>query len=479
MARADLPPLPAGFLERCRAAVGPAGVLDDPGALEPYVTDFWRQHRGRTPAVLRPATTAEVAALVALAARHGVPLVPQSGNTGLVLGGIPDASGRQVVLSLERMNRIRHLDPRGDHLVVEAGCVLETVQQAAAEAGRLFPLALGAQGSCRIGGNLGTNAGGVNVLRYGMMRDLVLGLEVVLADGRVWDGLRALRKDNTGYDLKHLFIGSEGTLGVITAAALKLFPAPRDRRTCWLGIDGPKVALDVFELFRATAGEVISSFELLTGFGVEAACTHLPGVRRPLADPHPWHLLIELSWSFENGLAERLEQVLTRAIEMGLVRDGTVAESEAQRANMWRIREGQSEATRHMGFIVRSDVTVPIARIPELVERMQAWTAAHEPEVTLIPFGHVGDGNLHFNFVTPPARVAELRPVLLERLYDEVTALDGSISAEHGIGRMKRAAMAARKAPLELELMARLKAALDPSGILNPGVVLAPPGERP
>lgn len=475
----DLPPLPAGFLERCRAAVGPGGVLDDTQSIEPYVTDFWRQHRGRTPAVLRPATTAEVAALVALAARHGVPLVPQSGNTGLVLGGIPDASGRQVVLSLERMNRIRHLDRRGDHLVAEAGCVLETVQRAAAEADRLFPLSLGAQGSCRIGGNLSTNAGGLNVLRYGMMRDLVLGLEVVLADGRVWDGLRALRKDNTGYDLKHLFIGSEGTLGVITAAALKLFPAPRDRRTCWLGIDGPKVALDVFELFRGEAGEVISSFELLTGFGVEAACTHLPGVRRPLADPHPWHLLIELSWSFEDGLAEQLEGVLTRAVEMGLVRDGTVAESEAQRANMWRIREGQSEATRHMGFIVRSDVTVPIARIPELVERMQAWTAAHEPEVTLIPFGHVGDGNLHFNFIVPSERVAELGPLLLERLYDEVTELEGSISAEHGIGRLKRAALAARKAPLELELMGRLKAALDPAGILNPGVVLAPPGERP
>lgn len=476
---ADLPPLPAGFLEACRAAIGPAGVLDDPAAIEPYVTDFWRQYRGRSPLVLRPASTAEVAALVTLAARARVPLVPQSGNTGLVRGGIPDESGRQVVLSLERMTRIRHLDPRGDHIVVEAGCVLEAVQRAAAEAGRLFPLALGAQGSCRIGGNLGTNAGGLNVLRYGMMRDLVLGLEVVLADGRVWNGLKALRKDNTGYDLKHLFIGSEGTLGIVTAAALKLFPAPRDRRTCWLGIDAPKVALDVFELFRAEAGEVISSFELLTGFGVEAACTHLPGLRRPLADPHPWHLLIELSWSFEDGLAEQLEGVLTRAVEMGLVRDGTVAESEAQRAQMWRIREGQSEATRHMGFIVRSDVTVPIARIPDLVERMQAWTTAHEPGVTLIPFGHVGDGNLHFNFIVPSERVAELGPLLLERLYDEVTELGGSISAEHGIGRLKRAALAARKAPLELELMARLKAAFDPAGILNPGVILPAPGETP
>ncbi|MCS6779057.1 MAG: FAD-binding oxidoreductase [Geminicoccaceae bacterium] len=477
MSAFDPPPVPASVLERCRAVLGPAGLVDDPQSIEPYVTDFWRQHRGRTPAVLRPSSTEEVAAVVRLAAEAGVPLVPQAGNTGLVRGGIPDESGRQVVLSLERMTRIREIDPRGEHIVVEAGCVLETVQQKAAAIGRLFPLALGAQGSCRIGGNLGTNAGGVNVVRYGMMRDLVLGLEVVLADGRVWDGLRTLRKDNTGYDLKQLFIGSEGTLGIVTAAALRLFPAPRDRRTCWLGIDGPAVALDVFELFRAETGEVISSFELLTGFGVEAACAHLPGVRRPLAEPHPWHLLIELAWTFEDGLAEKLDAVLERAIEMGLVRDGTRAESEAQRANMWRIREGQSEATRHMGFIVRSDVTVPIGRIPELVERMAAWVAANAPEVTLIPFGHLGDGNLHFNFVTPPERVDTLKPLLLERLYDEVTALGGSISAEHGIGRMKREALWRRRPPLEQELMRRIKKALDPQGILNPGVILAEPEE--
>ncbi len=472
MSAFDPAPVPAPFLDRCARLLGPSGILLDPQAIEPYVIDFWGQYRGRSPAVLRPASTEEVAAVVRLAAEARVPLVPQSGNTGLVRGGIPDESGRQVVLSLERMSRIREVDPRGEHIVVEAGCVLETVQRKAAEIDRLFPLSLGAQGSCRIGGNLATNAGGVTVLRYGMMRELVLGLEVVLADGRVWNGLRTLRKDNTGYDLKQLFIGSEGTLGIVTAAALRLFPAPKDRRTCWLGIDAPEVALDVFELFRARAGEVISSFELLTGFGVEAACTHLPGVRRPLADPHPWHLLIELAWSFEDGLAEKLEAVLTRAIEMGLVRDGTVAESEAQRANMWRIREGQSEATRHMGFIVRTDVTVPIAAIPRLIERMQAWTAAHAPAVTLVPFGHVGDGNLHFNFVTPPERVAELKPVLLDRLYDEVTALGGSISAEHGIGRMKREALWKRRPALDRELVARIKRALDPDGILNPGVIL-------
>jgi FAD/FMN-containing dehydrogenase len=478
MSAFDPPPLPSGFLERCATILGPAGIVREPQSIEPYVTDFWRQYRGRAAAVLRPASTAEVAAVVAEAARARVPLVPQSGNTGLVRGGIPDASGRQVVLSLERMTRIREVDPRGEHIVVEAGCVLETVQQKAAEIGRLFPLALGAQGSCRIGGNLATNAGGVAVLRYGMMRDLVLGLEVVLADGRVWDGLKTLRKDNTGYDLKQLFIGSEGTLGVITAAALELFPAPKDRQTLWLGIEGPRIALDVFELFREKAGEVISSFELLTGFGVEAACAHLPGVRRPLPEPHPWHLLIELSWSFEDGLSEKLEAVMERAVEMGLVRDGTRADSEAQRANMWRIREGQSEATRHMGFIVRSDVTVPIGRIPELVERMATWVATRAPGVTLVPFGHVGDGNLHFNFIAPPERVDELAPLLLERLYDEVTTLGGSISAEHGIGRMKREALWRRRPALDRELMARIKAAFDPDGILNPGVILDGAEER-
>jgi FAD/FMN-containing dehydrogenase len=477
MSALDLPSLPSRFLERCLAILGPAGVVLEPPSIEPYVTDFWRQHRGRAAAVLRPASTAEVAAVVGEAAALGVPLVPQSGNTGLVRGGVPDASGRQVVLSLERMTRIREVDPRGEHIVVEAGCVLETVQRRAAEIGRLFPLSLGAQGSCRIGGNLATNAGGVTVLRYGMMRDLVLGLEVVLADGRIWNGLKVLRKDNTGYDLKQLFIGSEGTLGVITAAALRLFPAPKDRQTLWLGIEGPRIALDVFELFREKAGEVISSFELLTGFGVEAACAHLPGVRRPLPEPHPWHLLIELSWSFEDGLSEKLEAVLERAVEMGLVRDGTRAENEAQRANMWRIREGQSEATRHMGFIVRSDVTVPIGRIPELVERMAAWVAGTAPGVTLVPFGHVGDGNLHFNFIAPPEQVDELAPLLLERLYDEVTALGGSISAEHGIGRTKREALWRRRPALDRELMARIKAVFDPQGILNPGVLFAEPEE--
>jgi FAD/FMN-containing dehydrogenase len=460
------------FIDACRDALGPAGIVTESAAIEPYTIDFWRQYRGRSPLVLRPGSTDEVAAVVRLASEHRVALVPQSGNTGLVRGGIPDEAGRQAILSLARMTRIRHVAPSGDHLVAEAGCVLAEVQAAATKAGRMFPLSLGAEGSCRIGGNLSTNAGGVNVLRYGMARDLALGLEVVLADGRVWNGLTALRKDNTGYDLKQLFLGAEGTLGVITAAALRLVPPPRETVTLWLGIDRPATAVRLLRLFQSELGELISSFELLTRFGVEAAAEHLPGVRRPLAGDHPWHLLIELSWTFREGLRERAEAVLVAALEQGLVADGTVAESDAQRANMWRIREGQSEATRHMGFILRTDVTVPIADLPVLIERMQAWVPGAAPGVTLIPFGHVGDGNLHFNFVCPREEVERLRPILLGRLYDEVQRLGGSFSAEHGIGRLKVEDLAARKPALDLELMRRLKRALDPQGILNPGVIL-------
>jgi FAD/FMN-containing dehydrogenase len=334
-------------------------------------------------------------------------------------------------------------------------------------------LSLGAQGSCRIGGNLGTNAGGLNVLRYGMTRQLVLGLEVVLPSGEVWNGLRALRKDNTGYDLKQLFIGAEGTLGIITAAVLRLLPRPRETVTAWLGVDHPQAAVELLTLFQTELGELITSFELLTSFGVEAAHTNLEGVRRPLAEPQPWHVLVEVAWSFRDGLRERVEAVLGAALERELVRDGTLAESEAQRAMMWHIREGQSEATRHMGFIVRSDVTVAISDIPALIDHMQRWVAANAAGVELIPFGHVGDGNLHFNFITPPAEVARLGPVLLTELYEEVTRRRGSISAEHGIGRLKRPHLERLKPPVELALMRSLKRALDPDGILNPGVIVA------
>ncbi len=465
-------PPPAAFLETCSRLLGGDGVLGGEEATAPYAVDFWGQHRGRAAFVLLPRRTEEVAGILAAASAHRVPIVPQGGNTGLVAGGIPDGSGEQVILSLSRMERIRERDPAGEYLVAEAGCLLARVQEEAEKAGRMFPLSLGAEGSCRIGGNLSTNAGGVNVLRYGMARQLVLGLEVVLADGRVWNGLKPLLKDNTGYDLKQLFIGAEGTLGVITAACLRLFPAPRERVTIWLAIARPEDALLLLRRFRDAFGELISSFELLTGFGVRAAVEHLPGVRSPLAGDHDWHLLVELSWNLRRGLAGPAEELLAELFEEGLVADGTIAASEAQRAMLWRIREGQSEATRQMGEIVRSDVAVAPTRLPDLIRRMQDFVREQMPEIVLIPFGHVGDGNLHFNFVVPPERVAAWRPRLLERLVEEVVGLGGSFSAEHGIGRSKVAELLRYKPAVELELMRRLKTLFDPLGILNPGVIL-------
>jgi FAD/FMN-containing dehydrogenase len=469
--------------QELRPLLGDAGLVTDHGDIERYTIDFWRQYQGRTPLVLRPGTTEEVAAVVKAAAALGVGLVPQSGNTGLVAGGIPDESNTLALVSLERLNRIRKVDPVGGSLVAEAGCILADVQAAADTAGRLFPLSLGAEGSCRIGGNLSTNAGGVNVLRYGMTRQLVMGLEVVLADGRIWNGLKSLPKDNTGYDIKQLFIGAEGSLGIITAAVLKLYPRPKERRTIWLGIESPAVALHLLSLFQDHLGELISSFELIAGFGVEAADQHLPGGKRPLAQPHDWHLLIEVAWSLPEGLDQPVEQALEAAFAAGLVLDGTIAQNEAQRQAMWKIREGQSEATSHLGYVLRSDISVAVADLPALIERAAVHFAALAPDVTLFPFGHVGDGNLHFNFLIPrdEARIATLKPLLSAELAQLVAGFDGSFSAEHGVGRLKRPELERYKPALDRELMQRLKTALDPLGILNPGVILpaaaAPDGE--
>lgn len=466
--------LPAAFVTACRDLLGPRGVVDDPAELLRHGTDFWAHIKGTTPLVLRPADTAEVAQAVRLAAEHGVALVPQAGNTGLVGGGIPDDSGRHVVLSLARLDRVRVVDPAGDVLVAEAGCTLAAVQAAAREADRLFPLSLGSEGTARIGGNLATNAGGVNVIRYGMARDLVLGLEVVLADGRVWEGLRSLRKDNTGYDLKQLFLGSEGTLGVITAAALKLYPLPRERVTLFCGVPSPAAAVELLTRTRGRFGELLSAFELLAAPCVDAAIAHVPGLRLPVEDPAPWYVLAEVAWSLPEGLEAAAEAWLGELFEAGHVADAFLAQNEAQRAMLWRMREGVSDATTKLGPILRNDVSVPVARIAELVERGQALVARELPGAALIPFGHVGDGNLHFNVVLPAdtADLAATRTRLQRAVFDLVGALGGSISAEHGIGRLKRGELHARKAPLDIELMRRLKAALDPNDILNPGVIV-------
>ena len=455
-------------------------VMDADGILEGdaagrYTVDFWGQHRGRAALVVRPRSTAEVAHIVKAANRLRIPLVPQGGNTGLVAGGIPDPSGEMVVLSLERMNRIREVDPAGDFLVCEAGCVLSDVQRRAEAIGRLFPLHLGAEGSCRIGGNLATNAGGIHVLRYGMMRELVLGLEVVLADGRIWDGLRALRKDNTGYDLKQLFIGSEGTLGVITAAVLRLWPRLHERVTAWLGVRDLTRAVEIVQRLREACDALLIAVEFMSGAGVELALRHLPGAAAPLARPVPWHLLVELAWPFAEGLRPKFEALLEELWSRELILDGTLADSEAARARLWRLREDHSDAARREGVIARFDVSVPPGRVPELVARVSRGIADWDPRPLPIPFGHLGDGNVHYNFVLPEGFPDQLRHALAQLVFDRVAACGGSFAAEHGIGRIKVEELARRRSSVELELFRRIKRALDPQGILNPGVILPAP----
>ena len=464
------------FLDAVDRVTGPRGWRTDSDGLEPHSRESWGIGRGRTALVLKPADVDEVSALLRLCHEHRVSIVPQGGNTGLVWAGIPDDSGRLAVLSLSRLNRIREVDPIGDTITVEAGVVLERVQEIAAEHDRLFPLALGAQGTCQIGGNLSSNAGGVNVLRYGMARDLVLGLEVVLADGQIWHGLKALRKDNTGYDLKQLFVGAEGTLGVITAAVLRLFPKPREVRTAWLGVASPEKAVAFFAFCRARLGDTISSFELMGDIVVQRVIDYLPDGRQPLATDTPWHVLIEVGWSLEDGLAERLEQVLADAMQEGLVTDGTVAKSEAQRLALWLIRENPTDAFAQAGVVLRHDVSVPVAAVPDLIGQGTVLFEDMIPGIRVVAFGHIGDGNIHFNFLQPEAMEgADFRAMkddVQTKVFDLVESLGGSISAEHGIGRLKRDDLAARKPALDLDLMRRLKTALDPHHILNPGAIL-------
>jgi len=397
-----------------------------------------------------------------------VAIVPQGGNTGLSGGAVPNGAQREVVLSLARMNRIRSVDALDDTLVAEAGCILAQVQQAAEQAGRYFPVSLAAEGSCQIGGILSTNAGGVNVLRYGNARDQALGLEVVLADGSIWNGLRSLRKDNTGYDLKHLFIGAEGTLGIITAAVLKLRARPAASATAWIAVDTPARAVELLAHLRGRLGECISAFELVSRRCLEAVLAHAPDSVDPLGSAHPWYVLAELedSGPFES-LQSRLEAALAECAERGEVRDAALATSHLQAAALWRIRESIPEAQFSN---VKHDVSVAVSRVPLLVERGEAALAAAFPGVQSYIFGHVGDGNLHYN--VGDEGLVERRAEVNRAVYDVVTSLGGSISAEHGIGRLKREEIKRHKQALELELMRAVKRALDPQGLMNPGKVL-------
>jgi D-lactate dehydrogenase (cytochrome) len=466
-----------GALEKIKGVVGAKGWIDDPDLLEPYLVEARGLYRGATHAVVRPASTAEVAAVVRICAAHRLPIVPQGGNTGLVGGAVPPEDGRNIVLALGRMNRVRAIDPVNFTMTVEAGCILAELQKAADEVDRLFPLSLGAEGSCQIGGNLSTNAGGIAVLRYGNARDLCLGLEVVLADGEVWNGLRALRKDNTGYDLKQLFIGGEGTLGIITAATLKLYPKPREVETAFVGLARVEDAMALFVEARAATADQLSAFELIPRTGLDLALAHVPGTIDPLERPYPWYVLLEISSTERgSGLRALLERLLEAALEKGRVADGVIASSGAQRRDLWFIREGVVEAQKYGGSI-KHDVAVPVSRVAEFVNRASRLVEERLPGIRPIAFGHVGDGNIHLNLTQPEGCDRALFLSRWQEFNDLVhgvaVALEGSISAEHGVGRLKREEITRYKSSVEIALMRRVKRALDPDNILNPGKVVS------
>ena len=449
------------MIDALREIVGKSNVLTAPEDTRPYFTDWRRQYSAPAECVVRPGSTDEVSRVVALCAREGVAVVPQGGNTGLVGGSVPTGSRREIVLSLGRMSRIRELDALNDTITVDAGCVLASVQRAAEDAGRLFPLSLAAEGSCQIGGNLSTNAGGVNVLRYGNAREQVLGLEVVLPDGRIWDGLRALRKDNTGYDLKQLFIGAEGTLGVITAAVLRLYPLPTARATAWIAVASPQEAVELLAALRSQLGDRLSAFELISRACLEAVLAHLPNSRDPLPQAHPWYVLADFG---DSGPTEALRAHVAEALQE---RQAVLAQSEEQSRQLWRIRESIPEA---QFTNVKHDVSVAVSRTPEFIERAGRALQAAFPGAKPYVFGHVGDGNLHYN-IGPESLVAQ-RDAVSAIVYRMIDELGGSISAEHGLGQLKREAIRAHKQGVELELMRALKRTLDPAGLMNPGKVL-------
>jgi FAD/FMN-containing dehydrogenase len=467
----------ADTLDRLRAVVGPHGYLDRAADIEPFVVDHRKLYHGSTPLVLRPDSTEQVAAIMKLCNEARIGVVPVGGNTSYCGGATPSGDGSQVVLSLARMRRIRALDPANYTMVAEAGCVLAEVQAAAASVDRLFPMSLGSEGSCQLGGNLSTNAGGTAVLRYGMMRDLVLGLEVVLPDGRVLDGLKALRKDNTGYDLRDLFIGAEGTLGIITAAACKLFSRPAWHLTALVSVAEPQAAVALLSRLRAFTSDAVSTFELVPRIALELVLQHIASTSDPLDQPHPWYVLLEIGMGRGAELArESIEAELAAAMESGDIVDAAVATSEAQREMFWRLRESIPEAQRREGASIKHDISVTTGELPHFIVEGQALLAQVAPGARAVSYGHLGDGNLHFNL--SPARGASdeeflrLAPQVNRAVHDLVARCGGSFSAEHGIGQLKRAELVRYKQPVAIELMRSIKQAIDPNGIMNPGKVL-------
>lgn len=471
-----LPPTNA-LLDAIRAVVGDRGILTEPADTASYSEDWRRLYKGRTQAVIRPADTRELAEVVRLCAASGTPIVPQGGNTSMVGGAVPAEDGSELILSTARMTRIRDLDPVDMTLTIESGVTLKAAQLAAADAGCLLPLSISSEGSAQIGGVLAVNAGGNNTVRYGNARDLVLGLEVVLPDGTIWNGLRKLRKDNTGYCLRQLFVGSEGTLGVITAAVLKLAPQPREIAVAFCGVESPKAALELFTRFQAHDAATINAFELMSGLGTAFVLKHIPGTILPLSQPAPFYVLVELATPRPNsGLRQSMEDVLEKALTYGIVIDAAVAESDAQRAAIWRLREEHSEGQKREGASVKNDVSVPVSKVPEFIRKATIACETLIPGIRAVPFGHMGDGNIHFNLEQPvgsdPAWFLDQDHALMDVVNEVVREFDGSFSAEHGIGKLKPYMMPDWRGGAELALMQRIKAALDPMGLMNPGKVL-------
>jgi len=465
------------ILARLKEITGEKGFLTDEADMAPYLQERRELFAGRAAAVLRPSSVEEVSAIMRIAHEAGIAVVPQGGNTGLVGGQMPDQSGDAIVLSLSRMNQVRAIDAVNNTLTVDAGVTLAAAQEAAASGDRLFPLSLASEGTCQIGGVLSTNAGGTQVLRYGNARDLVLGLEVVLANGDIWNGLTGLRKDNTGYDLKQLFLGSEGTLGIITGAVLKLFPRPQAVSTAFAAVPDVASAVMLLRIADAVSGGQVSTFELVPRIGIEFVTRHLEGASDPLPEPAPWYVLIEMTAGTKAArLTEVMEASLSEGFEQNLVSDAVIAQSEAQRADFWRLRESLSDVQRAEGGSIKHDVSVYLSRIADFIEAATEAVSARLPGIRPVPFGHIGDGNVHFNLSQPE----DMDKQAFLDLWDEMNAIvhgivremGGSISAEHGVGQLKRDEIAATKSPVEMEMMRTLKKAIDPKGILNPGKVV-------
>ncbi len=470
-------PVTPDLLAALHALLGDRGLLTSPDDMRPFLTDWRGQLTGSAGAVLRPASTDEVAGAVRLCAAAGVAIVPQGGNTGLMGGATPYANHAGIVLSLGRMNRVIAVDPEGFTMTVEAGCVLQTLQELAASHDRLLPLSLGAQGSCMIGGNLSTNAGGAQVLHYGNTRNFVLGLEVVLPSGEIWDGLKALKKDNTGYDLKHLFIGAEGTLGIITKAVIKVWPRPKDVATAWIAIRDPAAAVTLLSEAHIASEDSVTSCELMNRTNLDGVFAHIPGTQDPLPGGHFWYLLMEWSSTLprQGAMAGRMEEFLADAMERGLVLDATIAQSEGQAKAMWHIREAHAEAGRHDGPSISYDISVASSRIPEFIDAASAAARSVLDSIRPCPMGHMGDGNLHFNFKSPVGmstdQYRQYTPAVTRAVNDVLRGFGGSISAEHGIGQVKIGELAHYADPVKMATMRAIKRALDPQNLMNPGKI--------